>query len=348
MEKSETRAVIKFLQLQGKSPSEIHSEMVPIFGNISPSYESVKYWCRQFKCGRSESNDLSRSGRPKTEVNCENAEKVRKIVEEDRRMTVNNIAERANLSIMSTHRILREQLCMRKITARWVPRLLTPAQKELRVQCCRKLLRMTQNDDIVNHLVTVDETWIHHFDPESKVSSMEWRTPGSPSPVKAKVTKSAGKVMLTVFWDAKGVIMTDALPHRQTMNSQYYSNLLINLRKSMAKKRRLRRAEQILLLQDNAPCHKARNTLNTCTTQNIKILPHPPYSPDLAPSDFFLFPSLKRHIKGRRFETDDAVLTASEDWLHSKNRVFYSQGLFKVIGRWHKCIRLGGDYVEKN
>ena len=177
---------------------------------------------------------------------------------------------------------------------------------------------------------------------------MEWRTKGSPSPIKAKSAKSAGKVMLTVFWDAKGVIMTDSLPRGKTVTSEYYSNLLIKLRRTMSTTRKLRRNDQLLLLQDNAPAHKARNTMNTCLDLNIRILPHPPYSPDLAPSDFFLFPSMKKHIKGKRFDTDDDVLEAAEDWLMSENRVFYSQGLLKVIDRWQKCVNLRGGYIEKN
>ena len=347
MEKSDARSVIKFLRLQGKSPTEIYSEMEPVFESACPSYETVKYWCKQFKCGRSESCDLPRSGRPKTEVTCENAIKVKRIIDEDRRMTVETIAKEAKLSVASTHRILHEELSMRKMTARWVPRLLTAAQMLARMNSCRQLLGMHRRENIVNNLVTVDETWIHHFDPESKVASMEWRTKGSPSPIKAKSAKSAGKVMLTVFWDAKGVIMTDSLPRGKTVTSEYYSNLLIKLRRTMSTTRKLRRNDQLLLLQDNAPAHKARNT-NTCLDLNIRILPHPPYSPDLAPSDFFLFPSMKKHIKGKRFDTDDDVLEAAEDWLMSKNRVFYSQGLLKVIDRWQKCVNLRGGYIEKN
>ena len=76
------------------------------------------------------------------------------------------------------------------------------------------------------HLVTVDETWVHYYEPENKGQSRQWVGPGSPRQKKFKTQPFAGKVMATVFWDAKGIIMLDFLLKRSTITGVYYANQL--------------------------------------------------------------------------------------------------------------------------
>ena len=97
---------------------------------------------------------------------------------------------------------------MRKLTVRWVPKFLSDEQMATRASvCCALLKRFRSKDDFLLRLVTVDETWVHYYEPENKAQSRQWVGPGSPRPKKFKTQPSAGKVMATVFWDAKGVIM---------------------------------------------------------------------------------------------------------------------------------------------
>ena len=77
---------------------------------------------------------------------------------------------------------------MSKVSARWVPRLLTPNQKEQRADSCKELIELESKDTLFfDRIVAMDETWVHHFDPEMKSSSMQWQTPSSPTPKKARV-----------------------------------------------------------------------------------------------------------------------------------------------------------------
>ena len=99
------------------------------------------------------------------------------------------------------------------------------------------LKRFWSKDDFLLRLVTVDETWVHYYEPENKAQSRQWVGPGSPRPKKFKTQPSAGKVMATVFWDAKGV-MLDFLPKRSTITGVYYANLLDQLRTAIREKRR--------------------------------------------------------------------------------------------------------------
>ena len=113
---------------------------------------------------------------------------------------------------------------MKKLSAKWVPRLLTIDHKSNRVTTSIECLSLfnRNKDEFLRRFVTVDETWIHHNTPESK----QWVLPGESAPKKAKVGLSANKVMATVFWDARGVIHIDYLQKGRTMNGEYYPNLL--------------------------------------------------------------------------------------------------------------------------
>src|ERR1700729_2986950 len=113
-----------------------------------------------------------------------------------------------------------------------------------------------------------------------------------------------------------------------TTHGQYYADLLTKVRKAVTRKQGIACTQNLPLLQDNALSHKAHLVQLTANDLNTEILLHPPYSPDLAPSDIFLFPILKKQLKGIHFDSDEEVILACDKWFSSQNRVFYSQGLF--------------------
>lgn len=267
----------------------------------------------------------------------------------DRRITIRRLAVVHDISKSSVERILHENLNMNKVSARWVPRMLTAEQKRRRHVTSQELLDEFNTDPqkFLGHIVTQDETWVHHFDPETKVQSMQWKHPGSPTPKKFKVSPSSGKVMASVFWDAEGVLMVDYLQIGSTINGQYYASELRQLREQIKKKRRGKLRRGVWLLQDNAPAHTSQVAVAAANECGFRILPHPPYSPDLAPSDFFLFPRLKSDLRGKTFSTDDDVIQAVEDFLQGCDKSWYREGLMMLEKRWTKCIELRGDYVEK-
>ena len=120
------------------------------------------------------------------------------------------IAQALGISHGSISTILHDRLGMRKLTALWVSKSLSNEQMATRASVCSALLKCFRSKhDFLLRLVTVDETWIHYYEPENKAQSHQWVGAGSPRPKKFKTQPSAGKVMATVFWDAKGVIMLD-------------------------------------------------------------------------------------------------------------------------------------------
>lgn len=78
-----------------------------------------------------------------------------------------------------------------------------------------------------------------------------------------------------------------------------------------------------------------------------QLLSHPPYSPDLAPYDFFLFPNMKKWLFGKKFTTNEKVKWETDAYFAELPKSYYLEGIKKLEYRWAKCIDLKGDYVEK-
>jgi len=108
------------------------------------------------------------------------------------------------------------------------------------------------------------------------------------------VQKSAGKVLASIFWDQDGILLIGYLPKGQTINAEYYSSLLMQLKNILKEKRRGKITKGILFLHDNDPAHRALGTQKKLAYLGFQCLDHPLYSPDLAPSDYYLFPGLKK------------------------------------------------------
>jgi len=165
-------------------------------------------------------------------------------------------------------------------------------------------------------LVTMDETWLYHYDPETKQQSTEWRHSRSPNHLppqkKVRVQKSTRKFLASIFWDQDGILLIDYLPKGRNINTEYYSSLLVQLNYMLQEKRLGKLTKLVLFLHDNGPAHRALATQKKLAYLGFHCLDHPPYSPDLAPSDYHLFPGPIKHLKGRHFSSDAEVIAAAE------------------------------------
>ena len=111
--------------------------------------------------------------------------------------------------------------------------------------------------------------------------------------------------MALIFWDSQGVIMIDYLEQGRMINGAYYAGELRGLRQEIARKRRGKLTRGVQVLQDKALAHTSQVAMTAATECRIEILPHPPNSPDMAPSDFYLFPKLKSHLRGTQYGSNE-------------------------------------------
>jgi histone-lysine N-methyltransferase SETMAR len=345
----EQRAVIRFFWAKGLSTAEIHNEMQPVYGHKCFNLSVVKRWCRKFSNGRTSLVDNKRSGRHLAATDNDVVKKIDQFIRTDRRVSISDIVLYTGISRGSVHTVVHDHLKFHKVSARWVPRQLKPEQQAVRmIMSLDNLQRYNEEGEgMLERIVTGDETWVHHYQPESKQASMQWKHKDSPTPTKFKVVPSAGKVMATMFWDMKGVLLVEYQEHGRTVTAASYCSLLERLKAAIKNKRPGLLTRGVLLLHDNARPHTARLTLEAINNLGFELLPHPPCSPDLAPSDYHLFGPMKKALGGQKFASDLAVQRSVQQWIEQLATSFFATGIEKLVHRWDKCLNVFGGYVEK-
>ncbi|UYV81207.1 hypothetical protein LAZ67_20000338 [Cordylochernes scorpioides] len=194
-------------------------------------------------------------------------------------------------------KIVTEDLKLKKTPAKCIPRFLTNEQNLCRLATCEDMFKMTRTDpEWKDKIITGDETWVYGYDPETKRQSAEWRGQGEPRPKKSRILKSRNKVLLVAFLDNKGIVHHEYLPAGQTVIKEMPEKWTNG---------------DWILHHDNARPHTAHLVTSFLAKNGTEILPQPPYSPDIAPNDFFLFPKLKAVLKGRHFDTREDIIEKS-------------------------------------
>ena len=158
---------------------------------------------------------------------------------------------------------------------------------------------------------------------------------------------SANIAMATVFWDARGAIHIDYLQKGITINDEYYTNLLNRFNKDLKKKRLHLAKKKVTFHQDNARVHKCVVSMAKFQELRYELPPQMPYCADLAPCDYFLFPNLKKWLGGKRFYSNNEIMSQTNTYFEDLEKSYFLEGIQKLEKRWTKCIELKGDYIEK-
>ncbi|XP_068620627.1 histone-lysine N-methyltransferase SETMAR-like [Battus philenor] len=164
-----------------------------------------------------------RAGHPSTSTADEKNDEVKKMVLANRRITVRGNAEDLNISIGTCYSILSDNLGMRRFAAKIVPKLLNFDQKQHRMNIANEMLESVRDDpNLLQRVITGDESWVYGYDVETKAQSSQWKLPHEQRLKKALQVRSTVKVLLTVFFDCRGVVHHKFLPHGRTVNKEYY------------------------------------------------------------------------------------------------------------------------------
>ncbi len=248
----------------------------------------------------------------------------------------------------STVRKILKDLHMSKIAPKFVPRLLTQEQKDRRmVFSQRSLTKLEEDAGLIHHIVASDESWIYTFDLLSKCADMQWRSKDEPRPTKILKPRSQKKTMLILFFDSSGVILADFYDEGM-VTRQVYIESLRRMREAMRKKRPALWGppRSFVLLHDNASSHTANDTEDYLELVEQPVWEHPPYSPDLSPCDYWVFPILKDRIRGHKFQNLEDVQTAVRHTLHDIPVADFQRCFQDLITRYRRCIQLKGAYFE--
>ncbi|CAH1974688.1 unnamed protein product [Acanthoscelides obtectus] len=285
-------AIIYYNLQRQLSQQECLAELLSVFGNEAPHQSTISRWYGQFKRGRVSLRDDPRVGAPKTAVTQENVDAVRKLILEDRHVTYREIETSLKISKTSIKKILHEELGVRKLVSRWISHLLTEEQKAARVNWCQKTLDRfnSENSKNVYSIASGDESWIY----------------GEEKPTKVIRSRSVSKKMFATFVSKAGHIATFYLNEQRTVTADWYT--IICVPKVITELRKINLERRIILYKDNASSHTAQKTRQYLTEENMELLDHPPYSPDLSLNDFFTFPKSKHRLRGQRFQSPEEAI----------------------------------------
>ena len=339
---------IQFFFKLGKNATEMYGMLQTAFGLSCMNRASVFEWYRRIKEGRESVKDDERFGRSKEVRTPEMIGQIKNSIDKAHRVSIKTISAQFDVSVGTVHTIIRAELKMWKICAKFLPKMLREYQKERRCYNSREMVELIHSDPaVLDALLTCDESWIYCYDPETKRHGSQWKHAGSPRPKKARQTKSTHKVLMIPFFDSTGVIYMHWVPTGHTVNKEYYVEVLKEFQKRFRRKRpALFKSGQWHFHQDNAPVHNSILVTDYLTKMGINTVPHPPYSPDLAPCDFWLIPKLKEKLRGCRYETIEETKESVTRVIDMLTEEDFHGAFQKLLKRYNKCIEAGGDYFE--
>ncbi|XP_078034039.1 histone-lysine N-methyltransferase SETMAR-like [Augochlora pura] len=151
--------------------------------------------------------------------------------------------------------------------------------------------------------------------------------------------------MVACFFGKTGHVATVPLEQRRTVNSEWCTTICLPV--VFQEIRKTNRRRRITLHHGNASSHTSAQTTAFLSTQNIDLMSHPPYSPDLPPNDFFLFPYVKNKLRGQRFSAPEEAVAAFRMHVLEIPQSEWQKCFDNWFKRMQKCIDLHGEYFEK-
>lgn len=332
------RHIILYEFRRGSNVPVAFKNILEAYPDDGPSIVTIKRWFAKFRRGDFDLSNKAKSGR----LSNISDDFVDKILKENPRISTLEVAVKLNCNISTAFRHIKKLGYVSKLDV-WIPHLLSEKNKIDRLENCNSLLKRLAIDPFLDRLVTGDEKWIQYDNNRRKRS---WKLPGDIPEATPKAGLHPKKVLLSIWWDCKGVIFYSLLSSNKTINSELYCNQLDELNRKIQKKRpSLANRKGIVFHQDNARPHISKQTKQKLKELNWDLLNHPPYSPDLAPSDFYLFRSLENNLAGRRFTSLEEIQDQLSTFFNSKPAEFYNKGIQMLPDRWKQVIVNEGNYI---
>ena len=332
------RHILLYYFRKGKNASQAHKKLCAVYGNEALKERQCRNWFVRFRSGDFSLKNAQRSGRP-IEVD---ETHIKATIDSDRHSTTRDIAEKLNVSHTCIEKKLKMLGYVKKLDL-WLPHQLKEIHLTQRISICDSLLKRNEFDPFLKNLITGDEKWIVYNNVNRKRS---WVMQDEPAQTTSKAEIHQKKIMLSVWWDYKGILYFELMPQNQTINSNVYVQQLAKLNDAIQEKRPvLSNRKGVVFHHDNAKPHTSLVTRQKLLELGWDVLSHPPYSPDLAPSDYHLFRSMQNSLNGKIFNNADDVRSHLIQFFDSKDQKFYERGIFTLPERWQKVIDKNGQYL---
>jgi histone-lysine N-methyltransferase SETMAR len=329
------RHIIYHEYSRGTTAAQAARNINAVYGEGSITEQTCRTWYNRFRSGDITLGDQPRPGRPSELDN----QALIALVKENNRQTTRDLAEQLGVSHSTVADHLRD-LGYRSKFGAWVPHELTEANKWQRLSIASSLLSRYNRKSFLPRLITGDEKWVFHINFRRK---RQWVGPAeTPSP-DPKLDPHRKKLMLCVLWDLEGVIYWELLDSKTTLTAAVYSQQLDRLAEAVRTKRPSK--TKVIIQHDNARPHVAKLTKAKIQELGWEVLPHPAYSPDLAPSDYHLFRDLQSNLDELHFENDEEAKKWLRTYFDQKPRIFFDRGIRSLPAKWAQVILNNGEYL---
>ena len=321
----------------GHNASVATRNICQAYGQDAITKTTVLSWYDRFRNNNYSLEDEPRPGRPTTI----NLDELKQLIETDPTLTSADVARELGCSQSTVCYNFKKLDYVSKLS-QWVPHALSPFQMKKRKDACQSLLSWQRSSTWLDNIITGDEKWMLYT---NTVRKRQWRPrdkPAIPTPIGELHPK---KRMLCVWWGVKGAIYWELLPQNKKVTGTVYRDQLKRLKEQIDQKGLGR--QKVYLQHDNARPHLAEPVTRKIQELGWQVLPHPPYSPDLAPSDYHLFLSLSNDLRERSFRDEDELKRYIQQFFDSKPPEFYARGIYDLPRRWHEVVDSHGKYVVK-
>lgn len=340
-EKTAIRVLLRFFWKKGLSAAAATREICEVEGEEAVNKMTASRWFRRLADGDTSLEDKPRSGRP-----CEvDDQALCDMAMDQPHASSRELSAALGPSHTTIIRHLHHLDFVRK-GPRVDPYELTDFQAQRRVEICKQLLDNPRDDRFLKRIVTGDEKWIFLSNPDKR---KQWVRRNQDSVPVVRQDRFGKKVMLCVWWNIDGIIHYEFVKNGRAVNAELYSEQLGRVYEILSSRYpALVNRNRVLLQHDNAPAHRARLTQEKIQElEGIEVLPHPAYSPDLAPSDYGLFRSMAHFLRGKRFDTFEEVETGCLEFFASKSKEWYKGQIQLLAERWLTVIENNGLYFEE-
>jgi histone-lysine N-methyltransferase SETMAR len=306
--RTEQRVMVKYFVLKGYESKLIRKEFVNTFHNNAISLSIVKNWLRRFKCGDLSCSHEEQPERRLISLGLALQRFLKKFPFANARVMARNfLVDRATIK-----RILDQELGLRKFTRRWVPHILSVEQKLRKVMESQSLMTILANlaDKNVQGVMSGDELWFSYL---IESDAMFISCPAEMIPTVGP-SISRRKVVITLFFTANGRLILDTLPKESKDNEHHFiDNLFPVLNQVRTGNPSLKVTPTLMVHTDNSICPNGSEITEKMSLKGSGQVPHPAYSPDISPCDFWAFETIKGMIKDRHIQSPKEILRVIQE-----------------------------------
>uniref|UniRef100_A0A0K0DS35 HTH_48 domain-containing protein n=1 Tax=Strongyloides stercoralis TaxID=6248 RepID=A0A0K0DS35_STRER len=339
LEKKQIRTIFLYEFKLGHSAVEAARNINAAFGQGTTTKRTTQRWFKKFREGDESLEEEEGRGR-KSVVDNSN---LRVLVERNSRTTIRELANELEVSHPTVLDHLNQLGKVKKLD-KYVPHELSEKQKRRRYEVSYSLLLRHKSDPFLNRIVTCDEKWILY---DNRHRSSQWLDKDEAPKTFPKPMVHQKKVMVIVWWCRAGLIDYSFLKPGETMAAERYCSEIDKMHEKLQRMcPALIKRRRPLLLHDNARPHVSQMTLQKLNALEYETLPHPPYSPDLSPTDYHFFKHLNNFLKEKIFTKQEDAENAFRQFIDSREPDFYITGINKLVDRWQQCVDSDGFYFD--